>query len=358
MSKKKVVITGGGTGGHVFPAIAIAEELRKRKISVLYVGSERGMESKFVPEKGFPFYSVSSGAIKNQSALKILSTLFQLLQGIVWSVRFLMKEKPQLTIGVGGYVSFPICFASFLLRIPIFLQEQNASVGISNRILGRLATRIFLGFEEAKSAFNPRKCVVSGNPLREVFFGPEVKPYQPQKNHLLVLGGSQGARAINEAVMELSGEILRTFPGITITHQTGVSDAKKVEAHYQQMAPGRFQAKPFINNMVEAYNEASLVICRSGALTVSELIQVGRPAIFIPYPRRGQNDQTANARFLESSGAAKVVEQGPDFKSRLWDSLQACFTPPQLQEMAFKTSRLRSPSGLATIGDQVENALS
>ncbi|MFM8269008.1 MAG: undecaprenyldiphospho-muramoylpentapeptide beta-N-acetylglucosaminyltransferase [Pseudomonadota bacterium] len=357
MSKKKVVITGGGTGGHVFPALAIAEELRKRKISVLYVGSAHGMESKFVPEKGFPFYTVSTGALKNQTALKKILTFFHLLKGVLWSVVFLLKEKPGLTIGVGGYVSAPICLASFLLRIPIFLQEQNASVGIANRFLGKLATRIFLGFKEAENAFNPKKCVVSGNPLRDDFFSSKVSPYNSKSSHLLVLGGSQGAKAINQAMMDLVSELIAHFPEIKITHQTGKSDLETVRACYKKFSKNQVSVQPFIENMVEAYNQASLVVCRSGALTVSELIQVGRPALFVPYPRKGQNDQTANAKFVETAGGARVVEQGPQFKERLWAVLESVFNPVTLQEMAEKTSRLRSSSGLATIGDQCEIAL-
>lgn len=357
MKKMKVVITGGGTGGHVFPALAIAEELRKRKVSVLYVGTERGMESKFVPEKGFPFYTVSTGAIKNQSALKILSTLFQLLKGVAWALRFLVKERPNLTIGVGGYVSFPICLASFFLRIPVFLQEQNASVGISNRILGKIASKIFLGFQEAENEFNPKKCIVTGNPLREAFYSSPRTPYKPDAHHLLILGGSQGAHAINEAFMELAPQLLQTFPGIRITHQTGKSDCGRVQNCYAKISPSQFTAVPFIENMLEAYQKASLVICRAGALTVSELIQMGLPALFIPYPRRGQNDQTANARFMEKAGGARVIEQGPDFKNRLFQALTASFSPPVLEEMAQKTSRLRSAPGLATICDQIEGAL-
>lgn len=355
--KKKVVITGGGTGGHVFPALAIAEELRKRKISVLYVGTAHGMESKFVPEKGFPFYTVSTGALKNQNALKKILAILHLIKGVLWSFGFLLKERPGLTIGVGGYVSAPICLASFLLRIPVFLQEQNASVGIANRLLGKLASKVFLGFKEAEYAFNPKKCIVSGNPLREDFFSSRVSAYNPQSLRLLILGGSQGAKAINQALMDLSDELVAQFPGIQVTHQTGQSDLAKVAAHYKKFPSGQFTAQPFIQNMVEAYNQASLVVCRSGALTVSELLQVGRPAVFIPYPRQGQNDQTANARFVERAGAARVVEQGPEFKERLWETLKSVFNPLTLEEMAQKTSRLRSSSGLATIGDQCELAL-
>ena len=357
MKKGKVVITGGGTGGHVFPALAIAEELRKRKISVLYVGTETGMESRFVPEKGFPFYTVSTGALKNQTFLKRLAALLQLAKGVLWALGFLFREKPDLVIGVGGYVSAPVCLAAFLLGIPIFLQEQNASVGIANRLLGKLATKIFLGFKEAESAFNPKKCTVTGNPLRPDFLSTAVSAYNPNALHVLVLGGSQGAKAINEALMDLAPFLVSQYSGIKITHQTGQTDLPRVSEFYERTAQGQLTAKPFIQNMVEAYNQASLVICRAGALTVSELIQVGRPAIFIPYPRRGQNDQTANARFVEQAGAARVVEQGPQFKERLLSTFESIFKPVTLQEMAQKTSQLRTSSGLATIGDLCEIAL-
>ena len=158
-------------------------------------------------------------------------------------------------------------------------------------------------------------------------------------------------------MMDLASDLVARFPGIEVTHQTGQSDAARVAEGYEKISKGQFRVLPFIKDMVEAYNHASLVICRAGALTVSELIQMGRPAIFVPYPRRGQNDQTANARFVAEAGAAKVVEQGPQFKERLWAALESSFNPVTLQEMAEKTSRLRSSSGLATIGDQCEIVL-
>lgn len=357
MTKKKVVITGGGTGGHVFPALAIAEELRKRKISVLYVGSASGMESTFVPQKGFPFYTVASGAIKNQNALKKIGTVIQLIKGVFWAVFFLRRERPDLTLGVGGYVSFPVCFASFILGIPVYLQEQNASVGIANRLLGKIAQKIFLGFQQAEEAFSAQKCLVTGNPLRENFLTAPPLPLSTRPLHLLILGGSQGARAINAALMELIPQLLQQVPDLHVTHQTGKSDWERVETSYRRCSNPNIGAVPFIDDMVSAYQKASLVICRAGALTVSELIQMGRPAIFVPYPRQGQNDQTANARFVETAGAARVIEQGPHFEERLKLAVESLLKPQILEEMAQKTSRLRSASGLATIGSQIEAAL-
>lgn len=362
--KKKVVITGGGTGGHVFPALAIAEELRKRKISVIYVGSKAGMEARFVPEKGFPFFSVSSGALKNQGLLKRVSGVLRLLRGVLWSFRFLWSEKPELVIGVGGYVSAPVCLAAFCLRIPVFLQEQNASVGITNRLLGKIASKVFLGFEEASSFFPKGRTIVTGNPLREVFYSPP-KPegtallLAPPKvmPYLLVIGGSQGAHAVNAAMMEIIPELKSRFPEVKVLHQTGKSDFEKVKAHYEALKLKEVSVEPFISNMFEAYESATLVVCRAGALTVSELIQMGRPALFVPYPRRGQNDQTANARMLEMRGGARVVEQGPDFHQRLKDTLFEIWNPLTLQDMAQKSSQLRSANGLATIAELCENAL-
>jgi len=199
--------------------------------------------------------------------------------------------------------------------------------------------------------------VLTGNPLREIFYEHPSSPVPADSQTLLVLGGSQGARAINEALMELAPRMLQKFPKMKIVHQTGKSDAPKVESLYQTLATGHLKAKPFIENMFEAYQSASLIICRAGALTVSEIIQCGRPAIFVPYPRRGQNDQTANAHLLEQAGGARVVEQGPQFSARLWQAFEDCFNSPKLQEMAEKTSRLRSRSSLATIGDQIQVAL-
>jgi len=175
--------------------------------------------------------------------------------------------------------------------------------------------------------------------------------------YLLVLGGSQGAHALNAAMMEIVPEFKKRFPEAGIIHQTGNSDFEKVKAHYESLGLKEIQVTPFISEMLDAYQKASLVICRAGALTVSELIQVGKPALFVPYPRRGQNDQTANAQMLASRGGARVVEQGPEFHNRLKTALFEVMAPLTLKEMAQKTSQLRSSEGLATIGDLCENAM-
>lgn len=351
---KKIVITGGGTGGHVYPALAIADEMRSRGYSVLYVGTNRGMEAKLVPEHGFPLYTVSTGSVKNQSVLKIVRTLFQLVGAIWWAVRFLLREKPIAVIGVGGYVSVPACVAAFLLRIPVFLQEQNTSVGIANRFLGRLSRRIFLGFEQARSYFPNTKCVLTGNPIRKDFYAKPLPSYNPQGRCLVIMGGSQGAQSINQQIINLLPELP---PDVSILHQTGKKDFEAVQQAYEAKCKGTYEVTPFINDMPAAYAQASLIVSRSGALTVSELIEVGRPAVLVPYPRKGQNDQTTNAYMLEKKGVARVVEQGDGFADRFRRIFLETFQPPVLERMSKHFSDLRTKGALASIADQIEREL-
>lgn len=354
---KKILFTGGGTGGHVFPALAMAEEMQRRGFAIQYVGTSQGMESKLVPKKGIPFFTVRTGAVKNQSLLKIVKTLFQLVQAVAWSWRFLGKERPDGVIGVGGYVSVPVCFAAVLRNIPLFIQEQNATAGIANRVLARWAHQVFLGFALAKDGLPANKCLVTGNPLRKEMDRPDFPAHNPNANCLLIMGGSQGAHAINEVVVELLPEIEKLSLGMRILHQTGEKDYDFVKAAYEKSYRGPFTVVPFITDMAKAYSDASMVIARSGALTVSELIAVGRPALLVPFPRKGQNDQTTNAYFLEREGAAIVVEQGENFKARFLSRFQNLLSPSTLSEMGKNYCKLRTPGALATIGDQVEKQI-
>lgn len=350
------MVTGGGTGGHVFPALAICEEFRSRGFEPIYVGSEKGMEAKLVPPRGIRFEVVRSGGVKNKGVAASARSLATVAQSIVWAVKFLRQTRPVAVIGVGGYVSVPVSVAAFLTRTPLFLQEQNSSVGIANRFLGKLADRIFLGFAEAKSWFPGRKCVVTGNPLRPEFRNEGALPLQFDPLTLLVFGGSQGAKAINDAVIGCLPELAQRFPQLQIIHQTGERDYESVKAAYQKYFP-QAEVSPFITDMLAKYRQASFVICRSGALTVSELIQVARPALLVPFPRRGQNDQVTNAHLLQTHGAAVVVEQGPDFETRFRQTLLETFEPQRVRQMATHFSALRGGDALVSIGDQVISRL-
>lgn len=352
--QKKFVLTGGGTGGHVFPALSLAEEFVRRGYEVLYVGTERGLEAKYAPQAGIPFYSLKTGPLKNQSIIRRVRSLFDLLRGVLWSVKFLKTHKPQGVLGVGGYVSAPMSIAARLTGRPLFLQEQNVSVGIANRFLGKLAKKIFLGFPQARTAFQSDKCIVTGNPLRKEFFSAPIATYSAAPIRLLIFGGSQGAKAVNDGVLDALKELLALHPTISILHQTGKADFERVQSFYQQNCKAAFTVLPFIDNMVEAYQTASLVICRSGALTVSELIHVKRPALFVPFPRVGQNDQTANAAWMESLGVARVALQGENFSARFKTTLFECLPPATLTHMHQNYSRLHVGNASTTIIDHIE----
>jgi UDP-N-acetylglucosamine--N-acetylmuramyl-(pentapeptide) pyrophosphoryl-undecaprenol N-acetylglucosamine transferase len=281
---------------------------------------------------------------------------------VVKCLRILRREKPQAVIGVGGYVSVPTSVAAYLLRIPLFLQEQNTSVGIANRFLGKLSRKIFLGFQQAHRFFPAEKCLLTGNPIRQEFFSPQFPRYRPEPSHLLVMGGSQGAHAINDAMIECLPKLKENYPQLHIQHQTGVKDCPRVQKAYAQSFPiksevATFDVTPFIDDVVRAYGKANLVVARSGALTISELIQVKRPAIFVPYPRKGQNDQLTNAYFMETEGVARVVEQGEDFNSRFWLTLKEILDADVLFRMANHFSKFQSTSALTLIGDEIQSSI-
>ena len=319
-----------------------------------YVGTAQGMESKLVPPTGIPLFTVKTGAVKNQSPLKIARTLLLLMRAVFWSLAFLRREKPDAVLGVGGYVSVPVCFAAFLLRIPIYLQEQNVSVGIANRFLGKLSRKIFLGFSQAAQYFPKGRSIVSGNPVRKDFLRSDFPKLNPQAESLFIFGGSQGAKSINDALLAMLPELLVTFPKLTILHQTGEKDLANVTATYAALWPnGNYRVQPFVTDMYDAYAKASLVICRSGALTTSELIQVGRPSLLVPYPRKGQNDQTSNAYFLQENKVARVAEQGENFHDRFRTTLLETFVSPVLGDMGSHFSRLRLVNPLVTIADHI-----
>jgi UDP-N-acetylglucosamine--N-acetylmuramyl-(pentapeptide) pyrophosphoryl-undecaprenol N-acetylglucosamine transferase len=350
---KRIVITGGGTGGHVFPALALAEELKSRGNEILYIGSDRGLEARLAPEKKIRFIAVRTGPVKNQKLTRLIKTAFQLFAAILWSIRVLRKERMDAVVGVGGYISVPVCVAAFLLRKPVFLQEQNVSVGIANRFLGKLSKKIFLGFPEAARFFRPEKCVDTGNPIRKEFFQKQT-PYSSTSKHLLVLGGSQGAKAVNQV---LAHHLDRLPNDYSVTHQTGVSDHTATEAAYHSHFKGTARVTPFIDDIASEMEKASIVVSRSGAITVSELVQIGRPCILVPFPRVGQNDQTDNAKWLERKGVAVVVEQGEGFQERFWAAWDRLCVPGKLEAMANQFSALRRPPAIATICDRITDEL-
>jgi UDP-N-acetylglucosamine--N-acetylmuramyl-(pentapeptide) pyrophosphoryl-undecaprenol N-acetylglucosamine transferase len=306
----RAILAGGGTGGHVIPALAIANELKKNYgAECLFIGTGRGIENRLVPAAGFPLQLVRVGALKNVSLMTRLKTAFDLPRAVWDAGRMLNEFAPDVVIGVGGYASGPAMLAAVMKHIPTLAFEPNVVPGFANRAVARFVSSAAVHFEETAKYF--RHAEVTGVPVRQAFF--EVAPKRGGTPTLLVFGGSQGAHAINEAVIRCLPVLQREAPGIHIIHQTGERDYNDALAGYEKLvaaAPGfTFEVFKFIEDMPAAFARADLVVCRSGASTVAEIAAAGKPAIFVPFPRAADDHQRVNAEALARHGAAVVVEE-------------------------------------------------
>jgi len=302
----RAMLAGGGTGGHVIPALAIAQQLQKQfGAEILFIGTARGIENRLVPAAGFPLRLVQVGALKNVSLTTRLKTFLDLPRAVWESSRILAEFRPQIVIGVGGYVSGPAMMAAILRAIPTLVFEPNFVPGFANRVVARFVSAAAVHFEETGRYF--RRCAVTGVPVREAFFAIADKPANPTPM-LLVFGGSQGAHAINQVVMQSAAELLKRIPGLHIVHQTGERDYNDAQVAYANL-DGAVEAHRFIDDMPARFAQASLLICRSGASTVAEVTAAGKPAIFVPFPRAADDHQKRNAEALERAGAAVMLEE-------------------------------------------------
>jgi UDP-N-acetylglucosamine--N-acetylmuramyl-(pentapeptide) pyrophosphoryl-undecaprenol N-acetylglucosamine transferase len=306
----RAILAGGGTGGHVIPALAIANELKKSYgAEVLFIGTARGIENRLVPAAGYPLQLVRVGALKNVSLMTRAKTAFELPRAVWDASRMLNEFAPDVVISVGGYASGPAMLAAVVKHIPTLAFEPNVVPGFANRVVARFVSGAAVHFEETAKYF--RHAEVTGVPVRQAFF--EIPLFDINKKRggvptVLVFGGSQGAHAINEAMMRCLPELQRQAPGIHIIHQTGERDYNDALAAYRGLGPSAEVFK-FIDNMPEAFARADLVVCRSGASTVAEITAAGKPAIFVPFPRAADDHQRVNAEALAKSGAAVVVEE-------------------------------------------------
>jgi len=303
----RVIIAGGGTGGHLFPGIAIAEELtmRDRNNHVLFVGTAAGLEARILPKRKIPLQTIPVRGLKGKSLVHKLQSLGTIPWAVVRSLDIIKRFCPDLVIGLGAYVAGPILLAASLRRIPRVIQEQNVIPGATNRISSRLARRVFLSFEESRRYFAGEKVMVTGNPIRREF-GLPIKTKKTEGFGLLVFGGSRGAHRINQAMVDALDSFGDLKPHLRIIHQTGFDDAPEVAEIYQRKG---FTARveSFIEDMVTSYRESDLVVCRAGATTIAELTACGRAAILIPYPFAADNHQEINARTMVDRGAAQMI---------------------------------------------------
>jgi UDP-N-acetylglucosamine--N-acetylmuramyl-(pentapeptide) pyrophosphoryl-undecaprenol N-acetylglucosamine transferase len=306
----RAILAGGGTGGHVIPALAIANELKKRYAAeALFIGTARGIESRLVPAAGYPLRLVRVGALKNVSLMTRAKTAFDLPRAVWDAGRMLNEFAPDVVIGVGGYASGPAMLAAVMKHIPTLAFEPNVVPGFANRVVARFVSGAAVHFEETEKYF--RRAEVTGVPVRQAFF--EIPPKRGGAPTLLVFGGSQGAHAINEAMIRCLPELQRQAPGIRIIHQTGERDYNDARAAYRRSAESGSsepaEVSKFIDDMPAAFARADLLVCRSGASTVAEITAAGKPAIFVPFPRAADDHQRVNAEALARSGAAVVVEE-------------------------------------------------
>src|SRR2546423_5795003 len=299
----RILIAGGGTGGHVIPALAIARELQARySAEVLFVGTARGIENRLVPQAGYPLELVNVGALKNVSLATRLRTLFDLPRAILHARKIIRKFRPNVVIGVGGYASGPAMAAAILGRIPTLAFEPNLVPGFANKMVGRRVSAAAVHFELTTKYF--RNARVVGVPVRQEFFIVSAGAQHPPT--LLVFGGSQGARAINQAVTAMLPEVQGRLPGLHIIHQTGEREYNDVQAAYTHAAASA-EVSAFIHNIPQAFAQADLLVCRSGASTVAEITAAGKPAIFIPFPRAADDHQRRNAEAIAQAGAAVPI---------------------------------------------------
>lgn len=330
--QKRVVIAGGGTGGHLYPGIALAKALKKhdKEMDITFVGTKQGIEFKVLPKEGFPLKTIYSGGLLGKKGLNLLLSCAKIPIGILQSLAWLMRKKPGLVVGVGGYVSGPLVLSAWVLRIPILIHEQNSIPGATNKLLGKIADKIAVSFKESLKYFPANKAIETGNLIRDELCvsKKETSPLPSDKFNVLVLGGSQGAHSINAGMVDAIDELSQKKDQLHIIHQTGEQDCEWVKNQYTQKGISA-DVRPFIHNMAEQYKKASLIICRAGATTLAEITACGKMAVLIPYPHATHNHQEHNARILESAQAAEIILDKDVSGARLAQSITNAMEQPE-----------------------------
>jgi UDP-N-acetylglucosamine--N-acetylmuramyl-(pentapeptide) pyrophosphoryl-undecaprenol N-acetylglucosamine transferase len=326
LSELRVLIAGGGTGGHIIPALAVARELVARhSAEVLFVGTARGMESRLVPDAGFNLRLVDVGPLKNVSLMARLSSGFSLPRSIFACIQLIREFRPNVAFGVGGYASGPGMAAALLLKVPTMAFEPNAMPGLANRLIGKHVQAAAVNFPAAAVYF--QNAEVTGIPVRPEFF--KLPPTTGPDLHLLIFGGSQGARLFNTTVPSIVPALLEAVPGLTILHQSGGRHAEATDAAYRasNADPQRWQVSAFLNDMPARFARANLVMARSGASTVAELAAAGKPSLLVPFAAAADDHQKRNAEEMVTAGAAVMLEE-PDLHTpgRLLDNLVELLT--------------------------------
>ncbi len=343
-NSRPVLIMAGGTGGHVFPALAIAEALRAEGVPIYWLGTKAGLESRVVPSKGIEIRYINIGGLRGKGLFSLLTAPFKISLAIWQSLRILRQIRPAVIIGLGGFVTGPGGVAAWLLRIPLLIHEQNAIAGLTNRWLARLAKQVMEAFPGTFPI--SYRAVHTGNPLRANIMALPATREIHQPLHILIVGGSLGAKALNETVPLALQQVKGNFE---VWHQTGETHLVAMRDAYTK-APFQARIDAFIEDMAAAYSWADLVICRAGALTVSELAQAGVGSILVPFPYATDDHQRYNARFLSAQGAAILLPQTECTVERLTKEVNMLINEPhRLQQMAISARGCATPRALAEI---------
>lgn len=348
----RVLFAAGGTGGHIYPAIAVAKEILRRDSSseIRFVGTAKGLETKLVPQNGFELSTIDSAGLKNMGLAGKLKGLLLLPKSFLEARKLLKEFKPDVVVGAGGYVTGPVLLMASLLKIPTLVMDSNALPGFTNRQLARFVDKAALTFDESLKFF-PNKGVVIGNPVRQEFF--EIPPKErSEKVNLLIFGGSQGARAINNAMVDA----LKHLPKdkINIVHQTGELDFEKIEKGYGE-ANWQADVRRYISEIVTEFAKADLVICRAGATTCAELAAAGKASIMVPLPTAADDHQRKNAEALQNAGAAKMILQADLTGDSLAKEIEDLINQPEkITEMERNAKKLAKADAAEKAADIIE----
>ncbi len=344
----RIVIAGGGTGGHLFPGIAIAEEVMARGDTneVVFVGTKKGIEHRILAGLGYELQEIDIEGVKGRGLKALIKVTYQIPHSMWQSRQILKRFCPDVVIGVGGYASGPAVITARILGIPAAIAEQNAVPGITNRILGKFANLIFVTYAQTKEWFPPGRVIVSGNPVRKVFASTRAQSKEEkQYKQLLIFGGSQGAAAINKNVIAMMPLLQRMKDKLRVLHQTGDRELEMVREAYEQFGLNA-QVTPFIVNMAAAYAAADLVICRAGATSLAEITAAGKAAVLIPYPWAANDHQTKNAEALAAAGAAVMINENELTGEKLFGVIDGLLADNQklrqMEEASLKLSNIKA----------------
>jgi len=349
----RVLIAAGGTGGHIYPGIAVAGEVLRRDHSsvIRFVGTAHGLEGRLIPKAGFELSIIESAGLKNVGLAAKTRGLLLLPKSFFGARRVILDFRPDIVVGAGGYVSGPVLLTAALMRLPTLVMDSNALPGWTNRVLARFVDKAAVSFVEALPYFHG-KGVLTGNPVRNQFFEIPAKQRAVSQFSLLVFGGSQGARAINEAVFGALTHLSTEKDRLRIVHQTGDSDYQKMQERYQAAGWGeRVNVRRYIDDMMAEFSKTDLVVCRAGATTTAELVAAGKAAIMIPFPLAADDHQRKNAEALQAAGAARMILQKDLSGERLGREIVDLINQPERIDAMEKASHAlaRPDAAVATV---------